>query len=171
MCAVSTPLGMKIALKKLRYYVSPQTQVSVCYKQTAINSNKSRSSIPWFGIHEWRKAEQADWHADWPSKHSIAWAPWLCGHRTAIKCRKAASLLTFVLILAYDVDFWEMNEGVRPPVQAIDMGFLRRVQCVALRDKVRYYDVRKDRITEPFLWTALLWIERSQLRWSEYRAC
>jgi len=53
-----------------------------------------------------------------------------------------------------------MTERILSQERAVEMGFLRRVHCVTLRDKVRSCEVRKALNVEP-----LLRIERSQLRW------
>jgi len=53
-----------------------------------------------------------------------------------------------------------MTEKILSQVQAAEMGFLRRVHVVTLRDKVRSSEIHKALNVEP-----LLRIERSQLHW------
>ena len=55
---------------------------------------------------------------------------------------------------------WVMTERALSQVQAAEMGFLRRVHGVTLRDKVRSCEIRKSLNVQP-----LTRIERSQLRW------
>ncbi|KAL3062470.1 hypothetical protein OYC64_002305 [Pagothenia borchgrevinki] len=54
-----------------------------------------------------------------------------------------------------------MTKRTRSRIQAAEMGFLRRVPGVSLRDKVRSSVTREGLGVEPFL----LDIERSQFRW------
>ena len=56
---------------------------------------------------------------------------------------------------------WVTTERTRSRVQAAEMGFLRRVAGVSLRDRVRSSAVREELGSEPLL----LCLERSQLRW------
>jgi len=46
---------------------------------------------------------------------------------------------------------WVMTERVLSVVQAAEMGYLRRVYDVALRDKVRSCEIRKALNIEPLL--------------------
>jgi len=66
----------------------------------------------------------------------------------------------FVSILTYGHESWVMTEKILSQVQAAEMGFLRRVHVVTLRDKVRSSEIHKALNVEP-----LLRIERSQLHW------
>ena len=66
----------------------------------------------------------------------------------------------FVSILTYDDESWAMTERVLFQLQAVEMGFLRRVHGVTAREKVRSCESRKAWNVEPLL----LQIERSQLR-------
>ena len=54
-----------------------------------------------------------------------------------------------------------MTESVRSQVQAYEMRFLRRIEGVAIFNKLRSSDIRKSLNIEPLP----LRIERSQLRW------
>ena len=67
----------------------------------------------------------------------------------------------FVPILTYGHESWVMTERMRSQVQASEMRFLRRIEGVALFNKVRSSKIRKSLNIEPLL----LRIERSQLRW------
>jgi len=53
-----------------------------------------------------------------------------------------------------------MTERALSQVQGTEMGFLRRVHGVTLRDKVGSYEIRKVLNVEP-----LFRLETSQLRW------
>ena len=66
----------------------------------------------------------------------------------------------FVPILIFDHESWVMTERMLFQVQAAEMGFLRRVYDVTLRNKVRSCEIRKALKIE-----SLLRIERSQIRW------
>ena len=67
----------------------------------------------------------------------------------------------FVPTLTYGHEGWVMTERTRSRVQAAEMGFLRRVAGVSLRDRVRSSVIREELGVEPLL----LCVERSQLRW------
>ncbi|KAK5888302.1 hypothetical protein CesoFtcFv8_016814 [Champsocephalus esox] len=67
----------------------------------------------------------------------------------------------FVPTLTYGHEGWVMTERTRSRIQAAEMGFLRRVAGVSLRDKVRSSVIREGLGVEPLL----LRVERSQLRW------
>ena len=67
----------------------------------------------------------------------------------------------FVPTLTYGHEGWVMTERTRSRVQAAEMGFLRRVAGVSLRDRVRSSVIREGLGVEPLL----LCVERSQLRW------
>ena len=67
----------------------------------------------------------------------------------------------FVPILTYGHECWVMTEGVRSPVQASKMGFLRKIRGLSLLDKVKNTDIRQSLSIEPLL----LRIERWQLSW------
>ena len=69
----------------------------------------------------------------------------------------------FVPILMYGHESWVMTERALSQVVTAEMGFLRRVHGVTLRDKVRSCEIRKAFSVEP-----LLQIERSQLRWCNH---
>ena len=56
-----------------------------------------------------------------------------------------------------------MTEITRSRIQVAEMGFLRRVAGISLRDKVRSPVIREELRVEPLL----LRVERSQLRWFE----
>ena len=66
----------------------------------------------------------------------------------------------FVPTLTYGHESWVMTERTRSRVQAAEMGFLRRVAGVSLRDRVRSSAIREELRVE-----LLLCVERSQLRW------
>ena len=53
-----------------------------------------------------------------------------------------------------------MNEKVRSPVQAAEMGFLRRINALILLDKITSADIRETLHVE----SLLLRLETSQLR-------
>ncbi|KAL3045558.1 hypothetical protein OYC64_013764 [Pagothenia borchgrevinki] len=63
--------------------------------------------------------------------------------------------------LTYGHEGWVMTERTRLRIQAAEMGFLRRVAGVSLRDKVRSSVIREGLGVEPLL----LRVEWSQLRW------
>ena len=67
----------------------------------------------------------------------------------------------FVPTLTYGHEVWVMTESIRSRVQAAEMGFLRRVAGISLRDRVRSSITRERLGVEPLL----LHLERSQLRW------
>ena len=67
----------------------------------------------------------------------------------------------FVPTLTYGHEGWVMTERTRSRVQAAEMGFLRRVAGVSLRDRVRSSVIREGLGVEPLL----LCIKRSRLRW------
>ena len=54
-----------------------------------------------------------------------------------------------------------MNEKVRSRDQAAEMGFLRRISCLTLWDKVKSADIRESLNIEALL----LRLQRSQVRW------
>ena len=56
---------------------------------------------------------------------------------------------------------WVVTERTRSRIQAAEMGFLRRVSGLSLRDRVRSSVIREGLGVEPLL----LRIERSQMRW------
>ena len=59
------------------------------------------------------------------------------------------------------VSDWSWQKTMKLRVQAAEMGFLRRVAGVSLRDRVRSSAIREGLGVEPLL----LCVERSQLRW------
>uniref|UniRef100_A0A3B5Q4K1 Reverse transcriptase domain-containing protein n=1 Tax=Xiphophorus maculatus TaxID=8083 RepID=A0A3B5Q4K1_XIPMA len=67
----------------------------------------------------------------------------------------------YVPTLIYSHELWVMTERTRSRIQAAEMGFLRRVAGLSLRDRVRSSVIREGLRVEPLL----LHIERSQLRW------
>uniref|UniRef100_A0A3B5Q8Y2 Reverse transcriptase domain-containing protein n=1 Tax=Xiphophorus maculatus TaxID=8083 RepID=A0A3B5Q8Y2_XIPMA len=67
----------------------------------------------------------------------------------------------YVPTLIYGHELWVMTERTRSRIQAAEMGFLRRVAGLSLRDRVRSSVIREGLRVEPLL----LHIERSQLRW------
>ena len=67
----------------------------------------------------------------------------------------------FVPTLTYGHERWVMTERMRLRVQVAEMGFLRRVAGVSLRDGVISSTIREGLGVEPLL----LCVERSQLRW------
>ena len=56
---------------------------------------------------------------------------------------------------------WAVTESTRSWIQAAEIGFLRRVSGLSLRDRVRSSVIREGFGVEPLL----LRIERSQMRW------
>ena len=69
-----------------------------------------------------------------------------------------------VPILPYGYECWIMNEKVRSRVQAVEIGFLRRISGLTLLNKVKSANIRESLNIEPLL----LRLERSQLRWYGY---
>ncbi|KAK5873269.1 hypothetical protein PBY51_018325 [Eleginops maclovinus] len=67
----------------------------------------------------------------------------------------------FVPTLTYGHEGWVRTERTRSRIQAAEMGFLRRVAGISLRDKVRSSVIWEGLGVEPLL----LHVERSQLRW------
>ena len=67
----------------------------------------------------------------------------------------------FVPTLTYGHELWVVTERTRSRIQAAEMGFLRRVAGLSLRDRVRSSVIRERLKVEPLL----LRIERNQLRW------
>ena len=67
----------------------------------------------------------------------------------------------FVPTLTYGHEQWVINKRMRSRVQAAEMGFLRRVARVFLRDRVRSSAICEGLGVEPLL----LCVEKSQLRW------
>ena len=67
----------------------------------------------------------------------------------------------FVPILTYGHESWVMTERVRSQVQASEMRFLRKIEGVALFNKMRSSEIRKSLNIE----LLLLRIERFQLKW------
>jgi len=67
----------------------------------------------------------------------------------------------YVPTLIYGHELWVMTERTRSRIQAAEMGFLRRVAGLSLRDRVRSSVIREGLGVEPLL----LHVERSQLRW------
>ncbi|KAJ8012365.1 hypothetical protein DPEC_G00041950 [Dallia pectoralis] len=89
-------------------------------------------------------------------------------HRTVVtkrelsrKAKLSIYRSIFVPTLTYGHESWVMTERTRSRVQAAEMGFLRKVAGLSLRDRVRSSVIREELGVEPLL----LCIERSQLRW------
>ena len=79
-------------------------------------------------------------------------------------CQKAKLSIyrsIFVSTLTYGHEGWVMTERTRSRIQAAEMGLLRRVTGLSLRDRVRSSVIREELGVE----TLLLCVERSQLRW------
>ena len=66
----------------------------------------------------------------------------------------------YVPNLTYGHELWVVTERTRSRIQAAEMGFLRRVSGLSLRDRVRSSVIREGLGVEPLL----LRIERSQMR-------
>ena len=66
----------------------------------------------------------------------------------------------FVPALTSGHEGWVMTERTRSRKQADEMGFLRRLAGISLRDRVRGLVIREELGVEPLL----LYVERSQLR-------
>ena len=77
------------------------------------------------------------------------------------KAKLSVFKAVFVPILTYGHESWVMTERMRSQVQASEMRFLKRIEGVALFNKVRSSEIRKSLNVEPLL----LRIERFQLRW------
>jgi len=71
---------------------------------------------------------------------------------------KLLLLSVFVPILSYES--WVMTTRILSQALAAEMGYMRKVCSVTIRDKVRSCEIRKALNVEP-----LLRIKRSQLRW------
>ncbi|PWA23723.1 hypothetical protein CCH79_00006096 [Gambusia affinis] len=67
----------------------------------------------------------------------------------------------YVPTLIYGPELWVMTERTRSRIQAAEMGFLRRVAGLSLRERVRSSVIREGLRVEPLL----LHVERGQLRW------
>ena len=67
----------------------------------------------------------------------------------------------YVPTLNYGHALWVVTERTRSQIQAAEMGFLRRVSGLSLRDRVRSSVIREGLGVEPLL----LRIERNQMRW------
>ena len=67
----------------------------------------------------------------------------------------------YVPILTYGHELWVVTERTRSRIQATEMGFLRRVSGLSLRDRVRSSVIQEGLGVEPLL----LRIKRSQMRW------
>ena len=67
----------------------------------------------------------------------------------------------FIPTLTYGHEGWVMTKRTRSRIQAAEMGFLRRVAGVSLRDRVRISAIQEGLGVEPLI----LCVERSQLRW------
>ena len=79
------------------------------------------------------------------------------------KHRKAVSFYSrsvFVLIITCGTESWVITERIISQGQAAEMGFLQRVHCVTLGDKVRSCEILRALNVEK-----LLRIERSQICW------
>jgi len=119
----TTELEWKSALKRPRYYVSLETQVSVCCKWAAIHCSMWSSSTlrSWGGIYEWRNEEIV----------------MRIGKANAVLRELSVFKSVFVPILTYCHDSWVVTEIILSQVQATEIEFLRRVHGVTLRGKVR----------------------------------
>ncbi|PWA22657.1 hypothetical protein CCH79_00002393 [Gambusia affinis] len=67
----------------------------------------------------------------------------------------------YVPTLIYGHELWVMTERTRSRIQAAEMGFLRRVAGLSLRDRVKSLVIWEGLRVEPLL----LHVERGQLRW------
>ena len=67
----------------------------------------------------------------------------------------------YVPTLTYGHELWVVTERTRSRIQVAEMGFLRRVSGLSLRDRVRSSVIREGLGVEPLL----LLIEKSQMRW------
>ena len=67
----------------------------------------------------------------------------------------------YVPTLTYGHELWVVTKRTRSRIQAAEMGFLRRVSGLSLRDRVRSSVIQEGLGVEPLL----LRIERSQMRW------
>ena len=81
-------------------------------------------------------------------------------YRTVVTKRELSRKSIFIPILTYGHEGWVMTERTRSRVQA-EMGFLRTVAGVSLRDRVRSSAIREELGLEPLL----LCLEIRQLRW------
>ena len=80
-----------------------------------------------------------------------------------IKKRELSRSVSFPT-LTYGHKGWVMTERMRSQVQLTEMGFLRRVAGVSLRDRVRSRVIHEELGVEPLL----LCVEKSQLRWFDH---
>ena len=67
----------------------------------------------------------------------------------------------YVPTLTYGRELWVVTKRTRSRIQEAEIGFLRRVSGLSLRDRVRSSVIREGLGVEPLL----LRIERSQMRW------
>ena len=67
----------------------------------------------------------------------------------------------YIPTLTYVQELWVVTERTRSQIQAVEMGFLRRMSGLSLRDRVRSLFNREGLRVE----LLLLRIERSQMRW------
>ena len=77
------------------------------------------------------------------------------------KAKLSIYRLIYVPTLTYGHELWVVTERTRLRIQAAEMGFLRRVSGLSLRDEVRSSVIQEGLGVEPLL----LRIERSQMRW------
>ena len=73
-------------------------------------------------------------------------------HRTVVTKRELswkAKLSIFIPTLTYGHERWVKTKRMRSRVQAAEMGFLRRVAGVSLRDRVRSSAIREELGVEP----------------------
>jgi len=72
--------------------------------------------------------------------------------------------MVFDTVLAYGHESWVMTERMLSQVQAAEMGSLKKVESVTLRDKVQSCELSKNpRVT-------IFRIERSQVHWFDHVA-
>ena len=159
----TTKRELKFALKRQRYYVSRNP--SQCALQATIHCCRSRSSsnLWWYSrmtegrtrrlIHGLLTKTQfcLSFTTPWSSYGSFP-APQSCLFINRPLFRSSPMVMKLN---------WVMTERVISRVQVAEMGFLRRVHSMTLRDKESCCEIRKSLNVEPLL----IRIERSQLWW------
>ncbi|KAL4004686.1 hepatocyte cell adhesion molecule [Sarotherodon galilaeus] len=79
----------------------------------------------------------------------------------SVKAKLSLYWSIYAPTLTYGHELWVVTETTRSQIQAAEMGFLRRVAGLSLRDRVRSLAIQEGLRVE----TLLLHIERSQLSW------
>jgi len=108
----------KVALKRRRYYVSPQTQASAGCKYAAIHCSSREVQVPWGGIHEWRNRE-VDTRFGKANAVLLELDRYLVTERELSNIAMLSDFKSVIApILTYGHEFWVMTERVLSKVQA-----------------------------------------------------